>query len=221
MSRTRIAAWAVSLLFAACSPVRFVTPIPAEHYAASASLGGPLITFSGATIPMPLTSLAAGYGLSSNTSLFAGLHTTALLFHDIQLDIGALRELLPQDGWRPGVSASAVANLALALRDGSFKFWPELNANAYWHYMSNGNLLYVGSSNWFELASTRSDGESQPQHWVPNLQCGHVFDGENWQYTTEIKYLAVGVMNLPSVVEYHGLSGNGSFGVYLALTRKF
>ena len=209
------------ILCASCAPARFVAPLPEHHYAATASLGGPLITFSKMTIPMPLTSLAGGYGLDSNTTVFAGLHTTTLLFKDLQLDLGGLYQFLSPKDLRPGLSASAVLNIAHALRDGSSKVWPEIDANAYWHYMSNDNLLYIGSSNWFELASTRSDNEPQPHHWIANFELGHIFDGEHWQYVTEIKYLAAGVANVPNAVEYHGLSGNGSFGVYLALTRKF
>ena len=211
----------ILLLGSSCAPTRFVEPLPEHHYAATASLGGPLITYSDLVIPLPLTSLSAGYGMSPSLTLFGGLHTTALLFKDAQIDLGALQNVLEQKDWRPAISVSPVANMVLALRDGRFKFWPELDANLYWHYNDAGNVIYVGNSNWFELSSTRSHDEPQEHHWIPTVQLGHVFNGENWQYTTELKYIAVGTANAPNVVEYHGLSGHGSIGVYLALTRKF
>jgi len=211
----------VLLLAVSCAPSRFVEPLPEGHYAVTASLGGPLITFSGKVIPMPLTSFAFGYGFDSATTGFAALHTTALLFDDLQLELGGVHKLLDQDGLRPAISITPVANLALAMRDGSFKFWPELDANAYWHYCGSGNVVYAGISNWFELAGTRADGEPQTRHWIANLQLGHIFNSEHWQYITELKYLAVGVPNAPGVVDYHGIGSNGGFGVYFAITRKF
>ena len=209
------------LSLAACSPTRFVQPLPKDHYAATASLGGPLITFSDMTIPMPLTSLAGGYGITDKTTVFGGVHTTALAFEDVQLDLGAVHQVTEQSGWIPATSVSLVANTVVAMRDGAFRLWPEIDVNAYWDYIGNGNLLYLSSNNWFELSSTRANDASQEQHWLKNLAFGHTLNGEKWQYTTEIKYLLVGQSNQPSPVDYHGISGNGTFGVYIALTRKF
>jgi hypothetical protein len=209
------------LLSNSCAPTRFVAPLPESHYAVTAAVGGPLITYSGATIPMPLSSVAVGYGYTARTSFFAGIHTTALLFKNMQLDIGSVHELVAQHAWQPGVSVSPVANFVLALRDGMFKFWPQLDLNSYWHYNSAGSLIYLGLNNWFELAGTRAHDETQPHHWIVSPQIGHVFNATDWQYITEVKYLAAGIANTPNVVEYHGISGHGTFGIYLGLTRKF
>jgi hypothetical protein len=209
------------LAMTACAPTRFVQPLQKDHYAATASLGGPLITFSDMTIPMPLTSLALGYGVADKTTIFGGLHTTALAFEDIQLDLGAVHELLTQDKYIPAISIAPVANAVLAIRDGAFRLWPEVDLNFCWDYLGNGNLIYFSSNNWFELSSTRADDAEQEIHWLKNVAFGHIFDSEHWQYTTEIKYLLAGQPNQPSPVDYHGISGNGTFGIYLSLTRKF
>src|SRR5438045_2955657 len=104
------------LVMTACAPTRFVQPLPKDHYAATASLGGPLITYSDMTIPMPLSSLALGYGIGDKTTVFGGLHTTALAFKDIQFDLGAVHELLAQDKYIPAISVAPVVNLVLATR---------------------------------------------------------------------------------------------------------
>ncbi len=208
-------------LLVACAPTRFVEPVPKEHINVTVALGGPLFDFANTTIPMPLSSVAAGYGLTDQTTLFAGLHTTALLFKDLQLDLGGLKEVLRQDHLAPGMSISPVANVFLAMRDGSFRVWPEVDVNAYWHYGKSGNMIYLTSGNWFELSSTRADGEPQQDHWIANVGLGHRFEGANWEYTTELKYLALGIANTPNAVGYHGIGGNGTFGIYLAFTRKF
>ena len=209
------------LCVASCAPTRFVEPVPEGHVNLTASLGGPFFDFVGTTIPMPLTSVAAGYGYSDKLTLFGGLHITSLMFDDLQLDLGALQELTEQDRLIPAISVSPVANLFLAMRDGSFRIWPEADINFYWHYGSFGNLIYVTSSNWFDLTSARADNEPQTRHWISNIGVGHRFEGENWQYTTEIKYLEAGIANTPNAVGYHGIDGNGAFGIYLGLTRKF
>ena len=136
-----------------------------------------------------------------------------------------MQELIQQDHLVPAISVSPTANLLLAMRDGSFRLWPEADINFYWHYgardRSSGNLIYVTSSNWFDLTFKRADNQPQTRHWISNIGLGHRFEGENWQYTTELKYLAAGIANTPNAVGYHGISGNGGFGIYLALTRKF
>ena len=209
------------LFVASCAPTRFVEPVPEGHTNLTASLGGPFFDFVGTTIPMPLTSIAAGYGYTDRLTLFGGLHTTALAFDDLQLDLGALEELLPQDHLIPAISVSPVANLLLAMRDGSFRIWPEADVNFYWHYGASGNLIYLTSSNWFDFTSTRSDNEPQTRHWFPGIAIGHRFEGKHWQYTTELKYLEPGIANTPNAVGYHGIGGDGAFGIYLGLTRKF
>jgi len=218
---TKSLAFLSLLLAVSCAPTRFVEPVPEGHVNITAALGGPLFDYSGTTIPMPLTSVAAGYGYSDKLTLFAGLHTTALMFDDLQLDLGALQELLPQDRLIPAISICPVANLLLAMRDGSFRLWPEADINFYWHYGASGNLVYITSSNWFDITSTRADNQPQTRHWFPNIALGHRFEGEHWQYITELKYLDAGIANLPNAVGYHGIAGNGGFGIYLGLTRKF
>ncbi len=206
---------------ASCAPTRIVDPIPEGHINATASLGGPLFDYAGTTIPMPLLSLAAGYGVTDKLSAFGGLHITSLLFDDLQLDLGAVGQVLPQDHLVPAVSVSPVANVFLAMRDGSFRLWPEADVNFYWKYNSSGNLIYLTDINWFDFTSTRADDEPQTRHWFPGIALGHRFESEHWEYITELKYLEPGIGNTPNAVGYHGIGGNGAFGIYLGLTRKF
>ena len=209
-------------LCSACAPNRFVQPVPEGHLNVTASLGGPLFDYSGTTIPMPLTSLAAGYGVTHQVTAFAGLHITSLLFDDLQLDLGAVDEVLPQGRLVPAISLSPVANVFLAMRDGTFRVWPEADVNFYWRYGAYGNLIYLTNINWFDLTSTRAaDDEPQTRHWFPGIGVGHRFEGERWEYITELKYLEAGIANTPNAVGFHGIGGTGAIGIYLGLTRKF
>lgn len=215
-------ALSVLCLCSACAPTRFVEPVPEGHTDVTASLGGPLFDYSGTTIPMPLISLAAGYGVTNSVTAFGGLHITSLLFDDAQFDLGGVDEVLSQDHLVPAISLSPVANVFLAMRDGTFRLWPEADVNFYWHYGPSGNLIYLTDINWFDFTSTRAaDNELQTRHWFPGIGLGHRFEGEHWEYITELKYLEAGISNTPNAVGYHGVGGSGAFGIYLGLTRKF
>src|ERR1022692_1070902 len=121
-------------LFGSCAPARYVKPLDKGQTAVSASFGGPLILYGNTTIPVFLTSLAAGYGFNAGLTGFAGLHTTSLLFGVFQTDLGIVKQLRKQDGWIPGVTVSPVANLMIDKWQGKFSFFPQLDANAYWNY---------------------------------------------------------------------------------------
>ena len=53
-----------------------------------------MIGFGGLTIPIPLTTVGAGYGLQDNLTLHGHLHTTSLLYGTLQMDAGATYALL-------------------------------------------------------------------------------------------------------------------------------
>lgn len=214
--------WILLLVGAwACAPVRVVKPLAAGEKALSFNIGGPLIGFSETTIPMPLTAVSGAYGVSDKLTAFAGLHTTALAFGVIQTDIGVVRGLSTPTGLRPGISVSPVANLMLDTWENNFKFYPQLDLNAYWHLGQRESFLYVGSNNWFELAGTRAHGERQEIRWLANFQSGYTFVRSKMNYTVELKYLAPFHSNREVVVDYRGIGGNGALGVYFNVSRKF
>lgn len=213
--------WLLLLLSGwACAPARFVKPLARGEKAVSFNLGGPLIGFAETTIPMPLTALSGAYGFTDNLTGFAGLHTTALAFGVIQTDIGVVRGLSTPAGLRPGISVSPVANLMLDTWEGKFKFYPQLDLNAYWHLGPRESFLYLGSNNWFELAGTRAHGERQQTHWLANFQSGYTFVRPKMNYTIELKYLAPFHPNKNVVVDYRGIGGNGAVGAYFGVSRK-
>ena len=51
-----------------CAPTRFVTPLKKGEWAGGINIGGPLINFAGATIPVPFSSLYAGFGHTDRTT---------------------------------------------------------------------------------------------------------------------------------------------------------
>lgn len=214
----------VSLLvatLASCAPNRFVKPLDKGQQAAGLSLGGPLIKYGSATIPMPLLSATYGYGFDSTLTGFGGLNITSAFYGNVQLDLGVTKKLLSQKGYIPAVSITPVANIIYRNKDAK-KFYPQLDINAYWELNHNRNLLYAGVSNWFELSGKKAYDKEQPNHWLFTPQVGHVFMRRKWDITIEAKVIAPHISYQSNVAEYQSpLGKNGAFGIYFGYTRKF
>ncbi len=207
-----------------CAPSRFVKPLAKGEKQINVALGGPVINLLNAYIPIPLTSICGGYGIDSNTTVFAGIHTTSALFGNLQNDIGILRNIIPQKNCSPGISALvAINSMAHFGKDGnSFNLFPQFDANAYWSYGKKKNFFYVGVNTWFDFSKTRAHNEPQPDNIFLSPQLGHTFNGSKWNFTLEYKMIAPYISNKNIVVTYLPAIGTkGATGIYLAVTRKF
>ena len=206
---------------ASCAPARFVKPLDDGQRAASLSVGGPLIKYGDATIPMPLVSAVYGYGFDSTLTGFGGLNITSALYGNVQLDLGITKKILAQRGVIPAVSVTPVANIIYRNKDAK-KFYPQLDINAYWEVNEARNLIYAGFSNWFELSGKKAHGQEQQHHWLFTPQVGHQFVRRKWDLTIEAKVIAPHISYVSNVVEYESPFGkNGAFGIFFGYTRKF
>ena len=211
------------MLFSSCAPTRFVRPLDRGRSAVTAHFGGPLAKFGGAVIPVPMTSLTFGHGFSDKFTGFAGLQTTSLAFRVLHTEIGGTLGLQKPNGWVPGISTSATAHMMIGLKEGAFRFYPEIDANLYWEYgkSETKNYVYSGITNVFELKSLRSYDIEQPHRWLPTLQVGNTFSRSKMDYTLEMKYLNMNVPNQDIVVDYLSPGKKGALGFYFGITRKF
>lgn len=210
------------LVLWSCAPTHFVEPLAKKESAISVNFGGPLIHFSGIVIPLPLTAITYGYGLDSNTTGFASIHTTALAFGIFQNEWGINRRILKQNKIQPAISCNLVANTAFDKWEKQFKFWPEIDLNAYWHLKKSNRLIYAGIGNWFELSKYRAHGELQSVHWIFNPHLGYRYTHGKWIYFAEGKILAPNISNQKLVVNYLKPWGQkGGSGIYLGILKKF
>lgn len=204
-----------------CAPSRYVKPLAKNQSAASFSFGGPLIKFSGAPIPIPFSTLGYGYGITTQVTAYGNLHSTSLLFGNLQLDAGATVQLYKKEN-KFGLTASPVLQLAYNVRNKTgFRIWPSADVNTYFHFNQKPSYLYAGINSWFELSGLKAHNEIQQRRVLPNIQLGYVIVKTKWQHQFECKYLGIGIPNLPGVVDYIGISGKGSLGIYYSLIRKF
>lgn len=209
------------LFFWNCAPSRYVKPLAKNQSAASFSFGGPLIKFSGAPIPIPFSTLGYAYGVTTNATVYGNLHSTSLLFGNLQLDAGATLQLYKKEN-KFGLTASPALQLAYNVRNKTgFRIWPSADVNTYFHFNQKPSYLYAGINSWFELSGLKAHDEIQQRRVLPNIQLGYVIVKTKWQHQFECKYLGIGIPNLPGVVDYIGISGKGSLGIYYSLIRKF
>jgi hypothetical protein len=209
------------ILLSCCAPSRYVKPLAKNQKAIAFSFGGPLINFSGAPIPIPFSTLGYGHGLTDNVTVYGNLHTTSLLFGNAQADLGTTLHLYKKEN-RYGISASPGIQLAYNLRNQTgFRIWPSADINAYLHIAQKPSYLYAGANSWVELSRLKAHKETHTRHLIPNMQLGYCLVKTKWLHQFEFKYLGIGIPNLPGVVDYIGISGQGSLGIYYSVIRKF
>jgi hypothetical protein len=210
-----------TFILLACNTTRVVKPLDMGEKQLGVSIGGAMIKFVGVPMPLPLTNVFGAYGLNNKTTAFASLHTTALMFGVFQTDIGITQHLLKQKKYIPGISISPIANLMFDRWDRNFSFYPQLDLNAYWNYGKKQNLIYTTLNNWFELRNTKAHNETQTTHWLPSIGVGHQWIGNKLSWQMEAKYIAPNQSNKNIVVDYIGMGSQGTFGLYIGVSRKF
>ncbi len=204
-------------LVVGCGPSKFVEPIDHKQLSIGGHFGGPTLDY-GVPVPLPITAIEVGYGIDTNITIFGGLHTTSILFGNLQTDWGATFKVLNQNKYTPNISISPGFNFIYTFSGNAGKFWPTLDANAYWNYGSRNSYFYVGINNYFELSRTMANNQPQENHWLFNPQIGHVLKGkhQNGQFTAEIKWLGPNFNNDYAFIPYSTPQGsNGAIGIYL------
>lgn len=225
----------VLIFIASCAPSRYVVPLKRKEHAVSVNMGGPLINYSGLVIPIPFTAVNYAYGWKKNTTVFGSLHPTALAYGVGQMELGLVHRLKYFERSKIGISTSPVLNMMVDRWDWNFKVYPQVDLNVYWNIRGDlsrhcdcpgdkatSAFLYLGVSNWFELNTTRANGQPQPQNWLPVPQFGINAGSSSWRYSFEIKYMGLFTRNDDVVVDYYNpLSTTGAIGAYLTVYKIF
>jgi len=204
-----------------CAPTRFVKPLEKDQKAVGFNFGGPMIKFGGLKIPIPYTSVYAGYGWKEKTTLHGGFHITAVAYKTLQFDFGITQSLLNQKGKIPGISVNGTVNLMTSLRDGATRIYPQLEANAYWEYSENKWMTYIGTSNWIDLNKNARKTPENHQYFLPNFHIGQSYRWKRMALSLEYKYLVPDNENQNSIVDFVVINNKGANGIYLSLKKTF
>jgi hypothetical protein len=166
--------------------------------------------------------LSYAHGITPSLSAYGGVALTDLAFGNGHIDIGVTKGLLQPNGWKPGVSVSPNLHYIINFKAGDMRLYPTLDANAYWNINDKKHLVYVGISNWFELANVRPHNEPQKDVWVPSAQFGYTFNNRHHtRFTLEARYMAWFNDNVQLVPDYISPTQTGALGVYLGVSKGF
>lgn len=207
------------LQMTACSTTRIVKPLDAKQAAIGADFGGALIDFGGMVIPLPFTSVTAAYGVDSTSTIFGSVHTTSLAFGVVQLEGGAVINVLRRSRNGFNVSVSPVLNSMISTYTGEARFYPELVANAHWTYGKHRrNFMYASVASWFDFYRTGAYGRVNTETVLPTFALGHTFvtPKRKMRYTLEARWLAPFTNNQNTVVGYNSFGNQGALGVYFS-----
>ncbi len=204
-----------------CAPTRFVEPLKKGQKAMGINFGGPLIHFSGATIPIPFSAIYGGYGYSDAITLYGGAHLTAAVYKDAQWDLGASFRLSQQSGYIPALGANTGLNLITAIPSGVTRIFPQFDLHAHWNYAQRWKS-YIGASSWLDFYKANRQSKTTYQKAVFNFYIGQSFKlSESKQFTLEYKLLAPKIPNDKTVVDYVHWSDKGAQGIYLGFQYLF
>jgi hypothetical protein len=219
MLRYTLTTLAIAVILASCNITRVVKPLEKNEIQVGASLGGPMITFAEAPIPIPLTSLHAAYGYSERVSAMVGIHTTALAFGVMQLDFGANYQLYKNQTNDFGVSGSTILNGMFDIWENNLAVYPQLDLNV-WRNVGK-NLFYGNVSTWIEASRKRAHGEPQPNQFMPSIGLGYQRFKNKYGFQAEVKYIAPHLSNRDIVVDYISPGQRGAIGIYMGVIRRF
>lgn len=95
----------VATALAGCGHVASVRPVPKGALQPELHLGGPMANVPGVgSLPLPLSTVGARYGLGESFDLSVNVHLTTLAFGVAGVDIGSTYLALPERGAIPALS---------------------------------------------------------------------------------------------------------------------
>ncbi|WMJ75213.1 hypothetical protein RCC89_18890 [Cytophagaceae bacterium ABcell3] len=195
-----------------------------KEKAVSFSVGGPLVNLPGhpyTFAPIPMTSFSGAAGIADDLTVFGGVNTTGLLFGVFNADVGMVKGLWKPKGMIPGLTISPIGNFMIDRWDWNFRFYPQLDLNAYWDYGDTGNFFYLGTTNWFDLREQSVHGEERYNYWVPGFHTGHTFTTPRMNYTLELKYMGPGADVERMALDFLSIRSHGVWGFYFGVSRRF
>lgn len=210
-----------TLIAVSCAPTRVIKPLEKGEKQISANLGGAMIKFAGAPIPLPLTAISYQQGLDTGLTLNTSVHLTSLAFGVIQLEAGLGINAYQSESKKFGVTVSPSINLMNDIWEKNFRIYPQLDALTYWQYGQKPHLVYGGMGSWIELSKVKAHGEVQTNELLPYFMVGHQFNSAKWSFLTELKYLGLQHDNVYLVPDYISPTNKGALGFYFGVGRRF
>ena len=104
-----------------CTPTKVVVPLNEGQWQIGVTQGRPQINEG----YLPVIGAYAAKGVSAAKTNYGGIQFSSLLLGAVQLEAGQVATLIPQQGFKPGVSWSFGGQAFMSTRDYAFRFYPE------------------------------------------------------------------------------------------------
>ena len=208
------------LFLASCNVTRVVKPLEKGEQRVSANFGGAGIKYSGAPIPLTLTSINYQKGLDTNVTFTGSFHTTSAMFGVLQTDLGLGIQAYESTAEKFGVTISPMLNILYDIHENNLRLYPQLDATCWWQYGEKPHLFYGSVGTWVELQKAKAHLQIQDNELLPFVTVGHQFIGEKWDVQLELKYIGFQHDNRNVVVDFIGPSHYGSAGLFVGVGRR-
>ena len=195
------------ILLASCNTTRVVKPLEKGETRIVVDFGGPVVG-----IPLPLSSISLAHGISEKLTVFGGVHTTTLIYHSLQFDLGANYSFLETQKWQPGISGSLILNPIIDFRVGNSSIFPETAFNFYWQ-LRKKHIPFIGLTNWYDVAKGTVELE-KGKLMHPAFYLGYNYEGEKWIFGVEAKWLNFNKTLFIPQIEQTTIGGKGAVGLY-------
>lgn len=209
------------ILLSSCVGQRHIHPLIEDERAIGLQVGGPLIHLNDLTLPIPFSALYVAQGLKNGWMADIGIQTTALLYQTIYLDPGAQKTWIFPQGIRPGLNTGLRMNTMTDISLNRWRFYPQADLHLWWSNASYRNIGYIGMTHWFDPHPDQLRERSTYRFWRPAFYLGYQIRKTDWDFSLESKWIAPGIDNRFSSVEYQSPDHRGAFGFFLSIQYRF
>lgn len=205
--------WVLALA-AGCGLTTQVRPVPRGILQVEGAAGGALVNL-GQTLPVPLSTVGARYGVAERLDVAAHAHLTSLTFGVAGLDVGGSWLALAQDGAVPALSLGGrlygFTSVLASRRDASPRAYVEVSPAV--SYLLGGRFLtYASATGLVQLAGGRP---------LLALAVGEEVQLERWGVQLEGRWFQPDAATRFNAVDWVGVAGQGALGVVLGVRYRF
>jgi hypothetical protein len=201
----------VAFLISSCGVTQPVRVVDQGTTQAAVSLGGPLIPFSGITVPTPYLNLGLIHGYKENLTLTGNIHATMAVFKNAAFDIGAATRLMRENaGWPELTAKSQLYVFSDLERFDATRVFPMVTINAS-YLMGHSTLLYAGVDQLIQF--------NKPQYFVAPFAGTQLCISDQSALLIEFKWMAANVNSAHGIFRGTGSIGDhGDIGVFFGYT---
>jgi len=179
-------------------------------------MGGPIVSYAGAPLPVPIGSVGAAHGVSERTNVYGAFYWTPVLLFGIPgADVAVATEIFGPTGARPRLMAGLTTHAffgdtAPGEPSGGLRVFPDVSAIGSWPIgPRDRGTVWTG----LDLLAQTADPADV---FLSPLVGAEVRPGRVG-LRAELKWLAATVDNLQGVPDWYGIGHRGALSLQLGV----